>query len=259
MSSAAVAIWTVPQRLAEILQRLTNQVNGVLLPVVVDSDQGGRDARLRAIFIQGTRVSLVAVLPLATAVGLLASPLIHAWVGPNFVESIAVTQILTIVVAVRVGNATATTVLKGAGRHRLLALSNAGAAVANLALSLLLIRPYGLVGQAVGTLIPVVTVAVVVLWPAACRRVGLSLTQAFHAAVWPTLWPLAVMAAVVLAFRSSMTPHLWSVAAVSAAGGIGYLATFLAFAIPRDERRVYFARILELAQQRRRGDARAVA
>jgi len=38
ISSAAVALWTVPQRLAEMLQRLTNQLNGVLFPVVVDTD-----------------------------------------------------------------------------------------------------------------------------------------------------------------------------------------------------------------------------
>ena len=37
LGAAAVALWTVPQRLAEMLQRLTNQFNGVIFPVVVDS------------------------------------------------------------------------------------------------------------------------------------------------------------------------------------------------------------------------------
>jgi O-antigen/teichoic acid export membrane protein len=129
MSSAAVALWTVPQRLAEMLQRLTNQLNGVLFPVVVDSDAGGKPERLRAIFVQGTRLSLVSVVPMAAAMGLLADPLIRAWVGPKFVDSIIVAQILTCVVAIRVGNATATTVLKGAGHHRLLAYTNAGTAL----------------------------------------------------------------------------------------------------------------------------------
>ena len=61
---------------------------------------------------------------------LLADPLIRAWVGPKFEESILVAQILIVVVAIRVGNATATTVLKGAGQHRLLAFTNAGTALA---------------------------------------------------------------------------------------------------------------------------------
>ena len=66
LSPAAVAIWTVPQRIAEALQRLTNQLNGVLFPVVVDSDVQ-RPERLRAILIQGTRLSLASAIPLAAS------------------------------------------------------------------------------------------------------------------------------------------------------------------------------------------------
>src|SRR5262249_34855844 len=61
ISPAAVALWTVPQRLAEMLQRLTNQLNGVLFPVVVDGDARQQRERLRAVFIQCTRLSLVSV------------------------------------------------------------------------------------------------------------------------------------------------------------------------------------------------------
>src|SRR6185295_6837768 len=169
MSAAAVALWTVPQRLAEMLQRLTNQFNGVLFPVVVDSDAGQRPDRLRMLFVEGTRLSLVTVVPLAGAMFLLMDPLVHAWVGPRFADSIVVAQILLVVVAIRVGNASATTVLKGAGLHRLLAFSNAGAALANVVLSLMWIRSYGLVGQAFGTLLPVAATSIAILWPAACR------------------------------------------------------------------------------------------
>jgi O-antigen/teichoic acid export membrane protein len=94
LSTAAVTLWTVPQRLAEALQRLTNQLNGVLLPVVVDSDAGQKPERLRAIFIEGTRLSLVSVAPLGAALALLAAPLIHAWVGPPFDASVVVAQML---------------------------------------------------------------------------------------------------------------------------------------------------------------------
>src|SRR6185436_20840683 len=84
LGAAAVALWTVPQRLAEMLQRLTNQFNGIIFPVVVDSDAGQKPERLRTIFIQGTRLSLVTVIPLAAALFLLARPLVLSWVGPRF-------------------------------------------------------------------------------------------------------------------------------------------------------------------------------
>jgi O-antigen/teichoic acid export membrane protein len=257
MSSAAVTLWTVPQRLAEMLQRLTNQLNGVLFPVVVDSDEGRRPERLRAIFVQGTRLSLVSVVPLAAAMMLLAGPLIRAWVGPAFEGSIVVAQILVVVVAIRVGNATATTVLKGAGQHRLLAFTNLGAALANVALSLLWIRPYGLVGQAMGTLLPVAFTSIFILWPAACHRVGLSVFGAFRQAVWPTLWPLAIMACIVVPLRNALPSRLYAVLLAGAAGSLCYAAVFLAFAVKRDERRIYIAKATELARFRRRVPAAA--
>ena len=251
MSAAAVTLWTVPQRLAEMLQRLTNQLNGVLFPVVVDSDAGQKPERLRAIFIEGTRLSLVSVMPIAAALVLLAAPLIHAWVGPRFDESVLVAQILVGVVAIRVGNATATTLLKGAGRHRLLAFTNASAALANVALSLLWIRRYGLVGQAMGTLVPVALTSIFVLWPAACRRVGVHAASAFLEAVWPALWPVAVMALVVVPLREALPTGLVSVVFAGAVGAISYAATFLAFAVNRDERRTYIAKAMELMRARR--------
>jgi len=257
LSASAVTLWTVPQRLAEMLQRLTNQFNGVLFPVVVDSDAGKKADRLRALFVEGTRLSLATVMPLAGTLFFLMGPLVRAWVGPKFDESIVVAQILIVVVAIRVGNASATTVLKGAGEHRLVAFANLSAAIANVALSLLWIRRYGLVGQAFGTFVPVVFTSIVILWPAACRRVGIGTAEAFRYAVWPTIWPLAVMAIVVLPLRDALPARLFAVGLAGAVGSLVYLATFLAFAVKRDERQLYLAKVIELARARRRVAAAA--
>jgi O-antigen/teichoic acid export membrane protein len=257
LSPAAVALWTVPQRIAEFLQRLTNQLNGVLLPVVVDSDAGERPDDLRMIFLQGTRLSLFSVMPMAAALFMLARPLIETWVGAHFTPSIPVVQVLVIVIAIRVGNATGTTILKGAGRHRMLAFANAGTALTNLALSLWWVRRYGLVGQAFGTLIPVAIVAIFVLWPAACRRAGVGVAEAFRAAVWPAVWPLSFMAAIVLPLRRLMPPNLVSIAVICATGALVYAVTFFAFAVPRQERDLYAIKLRELL--RRSGSVAAAA
>jgi O-antigen/teichoic acid export membrane protein len=257
ISPAAVAIWTVPQRLAETVQRFTNQLNGVLLPVVVDGDSRQQPERLRAVFLQGTRLSMAAVVPLASAMFLLAAPLIHAWVGHAFDESVAVTQILIAVVAIRVGNATGTTVLKGAGGHRLLAFTNAGTALTNVALSLLWVRRYGLIGQAMGTFVPVAFAVTFILWPAACRRVGVSTLAALRQAVWPTLWPVVVMAAVTIPLRDALPQRLYAVALAGGAGTLAYAIVFLAFAVKRDERRSYLAKASEIAGLRRRAPVAA--
>ena len=86
MSRAAVALWTVPQRLAEMLQRLTNQLNGVLFPVVVDSDAGERPERLRDLCAGDAAVAVPGGAA-GAALFMLAGPLIRAWVGPKFVRA----------------------------------------------------------------------------------------------------------------------------------------------------------------------------
>src|SRR5262249_52744424 len=62
LDTSAIAVWIVGQRLAELSQRLTNQLNDVLFPTVVDNDTSDRLHRLRAILIQGTRLSLATVI-----------------------------------------------------------------------------------------------------------------------------------------------------------------------------------------------------
>src|SRR5262249_1011161 len=157
--------------------------------------------RLTAISIQGTRLSLCTVIPAAAATMLMARPLIQAWVGSEFAGSVLVLRLLSLGVIIRVGNATAATVLKGAGQHRLVAFTNVITPGRSFALGIALVRPLGLAGVAVATLIPVGVASSLVLFPAGCRRVELSLWRAWSEAVWPTVWPTAVMAAYIIATR----------------------------------------------------------
>ncbi len=239
LNTAAVAVWTVAQRLAEVTQRLTNQLNDILFPAIVDSDESSRLDRLQRIFLSATRLSLATVLPVAGGLLLLAAPLIKAWVGPGYTASIRIAQLLALVVAVRVGNATANNVLKGAGGHRLLTACNLSAAALNLLLSIVLVRYLGLVGVALGTLVPITLAAVFVLFPAACRRSRVSVWRAVVEAVWPAAWPAAVMASWVLASRGWLATNLPGVMADAAVGGVVYLALFVFVAIPGDERQTF--------------------
>jgi O-antigen/teichoic acid export membrane protein len=248
---APVAVWAVAERIIGATQMLTAQFNAVLFPVVVDSDASARADRLQEILIQGTRLSLATVLPIASALVVLADPLVRAWVGarkPELLGSVPVLQILAVAVAIRVGSGTATTVLKGAGQHRMLAYVNMATGVANLVLSIILVRWWGLVGVAVGTLVPIAFSACVVLYPAACRRVGLPLRAVVS--VVPALWPAVVVCAALVVTRKISPVTLPAIAAQIAFGGLLYLALFI-IAIGRRDRAIYTAKVLELLDHRR--------
>ena len=246
LGSAPVAVWAVADRIISGTQRLTNQLNGVLFPAVVESDATNRTARLQTLLLEGTRLSLAMVVPIAVTLILLAKPLVRGWVGEKMIESAPVIQILAIAVALRVGNATGTTLLKGSGRVRYLAFVNIATGIVNLALSAALIRPFGLVGVAAGTLAPIAFSSIFILFPAACRRVEVPVAEALRRAVWPAVWPAAVVVLLLVATRSISSGTLLAVLMQAGAVTVLYLALFVGLAIGRQDRAHYMAKLLQL-------------
>ena len=246
MNTSAVAVWSIGQRVVEAMLRLTIQLSDVLFPTVVDNDTSQRLNRLQAILLIGTRLSLATVIPIAVALILLAHELVLGWVGPTFSGSVAVMQLLAVTVVFRVGNATATTLLKGAGEHRLVAVTNILTGVVNLVLSVALVRHLGLVGVALGTFVPVCGAALFIVFPAACRRVDLPIGRAIAVAIWPAAWPALVMAAYIATTRSLVGDSLFAVAAEMVAAVVVYAVAFLGFAITGTERRLYLSKAYEL-------------
>lgn len=247
LNTSAVAVWAVGERVAQMTQRLSNQLNEVLFPTVVACDTHSLTGRLQTIFIQGTRLSLATVIAMAGPLALMAGPLIHAWVGPEFAASALVLQLLAACVVIRVGNATANTILKGAGRHRLVAATNLTAAVGNVALSIAMVIPFGLAGVALGTLVPILLAAMLVVFPAACRRVELPIGHAVLAAVWPAVWPATFMVLFLIATRSLVGDSLIAVGVEVAMAALVYVAAFVFLGLSADERRFYLSKAGALA------------
>jgi O-antigen/teichoic acid export membrane protein len=171
-----------------------------------------------------------------------AETLIPAWVGPGFEESALVARILAVVIVLRVGNATASVILKGAGEHRMLAYNNAAVALANLGLSIAWIGRYGLAGVAFGTLIPVAGGTILNLWPRACRLAGIGAGEAFRSAVWPALWPLPFLIGTFIGVRAVLPDGVAAAMVSAAAGGICYAVVALGFGLTAGERALYAAK-----------------
>ena len=256
LSTSAVAVWTVGQRLAELSQRLTIQFSTSLFPIVVDSDAGQRPDRLRLLLVQGTLVSFALAVPVCLGLAVVADRVVTAWVGPNFGGSVVVTRLLLAVVLVRVGLGSATALLKGGGRHSLLAWTNGITALVNIVLSVLLVKPFGLVGVAIGTLAPVTIAAVLVLFPAACRRVGMRTIDVARQAVFPALWP-AIAPLVLLWLGQPFVTRLPAIAALLLVAGLAYELLFFGVALDGAERRFYWTKLTELIGRRWRVAAAA--
>jgi len=226
---------------------MTNQLNYTLFPIVVDADAGNKSARLQTLLIEGTRLSLAASLPVAGSLALLAQPVVIGWTGHEYAAAAVIVQVLAVLVIVRVGSWTASTVLQGGGRHKLVAGSNLMAAIVNVGLSVVLIRIYGLRGMAIATLIPVTFRGAVVLIPTACARVGISVRRLFAEALWPAIWPAAVVLTVLAFVRDVAGTSLPKAVLSGGITGLFYIVLFLGIAIGREDRDKYLGRLRSIA------------
>ena len=246
LSTGSVAIWTIGQRLADAVLQLTNQLNYVLFPIVVHADSAGRNDRLTEVLIQGTRLSLATIIPVAGSLALLAEPVVVGWTGPQFLGAAVIVKILAWVTLIRVGSWTANTVLQGSGGHRLVAVSYLTTAVINLTLSVLLIRWLGLPGVALATLLPV-TIRAVLIIPVACARVGSPLMRFISDAVWPAVWPGLLVLGTLAIVRDPTSTSLVRALLQGATAGFVYAILFVGVAIGRRDRARYLGKLRSLA------------
>jgi O-antigen/teichoic acid export membrane protein len=245
LGPAAVAMWAPAQRLSHLMIRLTNQLNAALFPVVVDSDASQRTDRLRAVFIHGTRVSLAMAIAIAGTVAVAARPLIHAWIGPSFEATGTILQLLAFLVVLRIGTATSGIILQGAGEHERLTAYVGVTGLANLALSIVLVKRFGLYGVALGSIVPVALMAGGATFPRACRRVGLSFWAGLREAIWPATWPMAPAA---LWLHLALRLREWHGIAllVQLAVAVAIYAAFFYLAIGHTARAHYVGKIRQL-------------
>ncbi|WP_295389462.1 MATE family efflux transporter [uncultured Thiodictyon sp.] len=183
----AVAVYAVGAKIAEYTYLLNKQFSNALMPLVSLSKGAGDTDTVRRILVDGTRFLLAIAVPFVALLLFYSEPFIVHWMGPDFAESVTVLRILLLAMLLASVQLNAANVLGMTGQHRFVAFAMGGSALLNLALSLILIQFFGLLGVALGTLIATFLVEFTLVVPRACRDQGLALTGFVRRAIWPTL------------------------------------------------------------------------
>ncbi len=179
LSAAAITFWAIPQRLADELRAVT-MCTGVLQPTVSNLNARGEDVKVRKVLVNGTKYLMMIVLPMAVAYLVVGDALISLWMGPKYAGTCyGILVILTCAVTTNISQFTSTQILQGIARHGCTSYVTIFEAAANLALSIILVKKYGIIGVAVGTLVPMLCTNLVVIPWYTCRVTGFSMRHFF--------------------------------------------------------------------------------
>lgn len=176
MGVASIPFFAVANSLVVYLMEFMVAIAAVVAPMVTKLNTDGNLVLLREMFLKWSKIALSLTMMAGLFLVVLGPRFLGWWIDPSF-ESPAgeVLQILVISSLVFLPvRAVALPVLIGLGKPRTPAIALAVAGVLNLGLSILLVGPFGLAGVAVGTAIPNMLFAIVIL-AIACRELEISL------------------------------------------------------------------------------------
>ena len=232
LSSAAITYFTIGSRLVDYAGEVVSGLAQLFVPMSSKSDATGDLAGLRKIFVAGNRACALIIFPIAAILIILGKSVIEAWVGARYIAaSYPVLLILVVPYTLMLAQSASTRVLFGMAKHRTLAIVILLEGAANLILSITLVRPFGILGDAVGTAIPLACTTLVFLPRHLCRVLNLRMSLYLREAFLMPLMLCAPLVAVLLLMRHWFVAHSVVQLAIHLAAGSAVYGVGLVWAI----------------------------
>ena len=191
---ASITYFAVAGSLVNYLKSFISAMAVVLNPISSSLETTNNMRAIERLVITSSKAAVLVGLPVCIGFIVLGERFITIWMGPEFgPTSGQVLAVLGTAYMFGLPQHTATAVLLGLGQHHLTAAARGFEAVVNLTLSIVLVQFYGLIGVAIGTLVPHVVLAVVIQ-PLALRRVlGIDLPRYYLLDLWTSAAGLAAL------------------------------------------------------------------
>jgi len=242
-TTGEVAVYSIAGRLAQYALVAVAAFNVVLMPVSAGYDAQADLSKQRRLLLLGTRASFAAAIFMATIFLAYGRRIIHIWVGSGFEQAAIVLAILTFPMITQASQTTTLIVMQGMAKHKNLSLIYLAEAVLNLALSLILVRPLGMIGVALGTALTSTFSSLIAQPIYVCRVLSLGVADYYRKAFLPVLLATAPLVALIVGFQYVWLPQRFVTMAVFCifSAAVYFGAVYLIFFTKRGLTRVSFA------------------
>jgi O-antigen/teichoic acid export membrane protein len=225
----AVTPYAVARKLGGVTELIAVQMLKAVMPLASELHAGAQEKTLRRLYIAASRIALGIAVPVAVVLAIIGGDLLTLWVGAAYAEHAPLVAVLGIASLITASHWPAVEILQGMAKHRLVATAWLAMGAANVALSALLLPIFGLIGVALGTLIPTTIGCLFVVMPFANRMLRVSWATALQEIWLPACVPGAIAATALwmlqsgVEYRPAIRIGYW-IAATLVVYGIGYLS-----------------------------------
>ena len=233
---AMVTHYAAAWKLYMLAYALTTTVVQAVSPLAARLHGLSEQRELTRLFLRTTKYSTIIAWPLVLALGFAGGFLLHIWMGETFVSSLAVVQVLVVSFIVTAHN--------HAGYSALIGMRRVGPmvwryfvpqAILNLALSIYFVTRLGIVGVALGTMVPAVALEGVYL-SFVLRELQVGWKEFLTHAVVPVAVPALLAFSPLALTYPYVDPRSPVLAAVAAGCGLTY-AVLIWRRLEADERK----------------------
>ncbi len=228
LSAGAITFFSIGGRLVDYAVEVVSSLAQIFTPMSSHFHATGNRDQLRKIFIAGNRACAFVMFPMTVALVVMGKSVIEAWVGPRYVSSYLVLLVLLIPSALYNAQATSNRILFGMSLHKALAYIVLIEGISNLILSIVLVQRWGILGDAIGTAIPLLCTSLFFLPRHLCRQLEIPVRKFIVEAYTYPLLLCIPMSIVLVIMQRSFYAHrypqlIMNLAAGLAAYGVGVL------------------------------------
>ena len=240
-----VGIYSVAIKITEYSFLLSKQLVNVLTPLISELKQNKEEDSLRYLLTTLSKYIMATGVILTATIYVFGQDLLVFWVGPAFVEATVPLLLLMTSFMLTIPELIASNVLTMTGHHAFTAKVSISSIVVNIVASLLLVKPLGLTGIALGTLISTVV-----------NNVGFTLIQASRIYKFPyfrylthvfapAMLPGVLLVGIGFGLRYLFpVVSVWDMILKAIPGGIVYLVLFWTFSVEKSMKKRILDKLL---------------
>jgi O-antigen/teichoic acid export membrane protein len=164
LSAGMVTFFAIAGNLMNYSRALIGGISTTMTPRASALEASGAPGAVQKVLLKAVRLATLVILPICITFLLRGNSFIRLWMGKQYAgQSGRVLQILALALIFIASKQVTISTMLGVGKHKPLALVLLGEALCNLALSVALVRRFGIFGVAWGTTVPSLLVSLLFL------------------------------------------------------------------------------------------------